>query len=90
VLIIERWLLGRLRHRRFYSLAELNATQAHMDERRLGLWVLLPLGLVQAIEKDRSQVSFLGCHERPFIRGNRRCPSGSSTRIVVARKATAM
>ena len=25
VLIVERWLLGRLRHRRFYSLAELNA-----------------------------------------------------------------
>jgi transposase len=25
VLIIERWLLGKLRHRRFYSLAELNA-----------------------------------------------------------------
>jgi hypothetical protein len=25
VLIMERWLLGRLRHRRFYSLAELNA-----------------------------------------------------------------
>jgi transposase len=25
VLIIERWLFGRLRHRRFYSLAELNA-----------------------------------------------------------------
>ena len=25
VLIIERWLLDRLRHRRFYSLAELNA-----------------------------------------------------------------
>jgi hypothetical protein len=24
-LIIERWLLGRLRHRRFYNLAELNA-----------------------------------------------------------------
>jgi transposase len=24
VLIVERWLLGRLRHRRFYSLAELN------------------------------------------------------------------
>jgi transposase len=23
--IVERWLLGRLRHRRFYSLAELNA-----------------------------------------------------------------
>jgi transposase len=26
VLIVERWLLGRLRHRRVYSLAELNAT----------------------------------------------------------------
>jgi len=26
VLIIERWLLGRLRHRRYYSLDELNAT----------------------------------------------------------------
>jgi transposase len=25
VLIVERWLLGRLRHRRFYSLAELNS-----------------------------------------------------------------
>ena len=28
VLIIERWLLGRLRHRRFYSLAELNTAAA--------------------------------------------------------------
>ncbi len=25
MLIVERWLLGRLRHHRFYSLAELNA-----------------------------------------------------------------
>src|SRR6202047_3626475 len=30
VLIIERWRLGRLRHRRFYSLAELNATIGEM------------------------------------------------------------
>src|SRR4051794_32938274 len=40
VLIIERWLLGRLRHRRFYSLAELNATIGELlrqlnDERRI-------------------------------------------------------
>jgi transposase len=28
VLIVERWLLGRLRHRRFYSLADLNAAIA--------------------------------------------------------------
>lgn len=45
VLIIERWLLGRLRHRRFYGLGELNAAIAEMlrqlnEERpirRLGL-----------------------------------------------------
>jgi transposase len=45
VLIIERWLLGRLRHRRFYSLAELNAALGELlrqlnDERlirRLGV-----------------------------------------------------
>jgi transposase len=45
VLIIERWLLGRLRHRHFYSLAELNTAigellRQHNDElsiRRLGV-----------------------------------------------------
>ena len=45
MLIIERWLLGCLRHRRFYSLAELNAAIAELlrqlnDERpirRLGV-----------------------------------------------------
>jgi transposase len=40
VLIVERWLLGRLRHRRFYSLADLNAAIAELlrqlnDERPL-------------------------------------------------------
>lgn len=30
VLIVERWLLGRLRHRRFHGLAELNAAIAEM------------------------------------------------------------
>ena len=45
MLIIERWLLGRLRHRRFYSLSELNAAISELlrqlnDERpirRLGV-----------------------------------------------------
>src|SRR5712664_747422 len=36
VLIVERWLLGRLRHRRFYSLAEVNAAigelMTHLNE----------------------------------------------------------
>lgn len=41
VLIIERWLLGRLRHRRFYSLAELNAAISELlrqlnEERPVG------------------------------------------------------
>src|SRR5246127_703544 len=40
VLIIERWLLGRLRHRRFHSLAELNMAIGELlrqlnDERRI-------------------------------------------------------
>ena len=30
-----------------------------LADQSLGVWILLPLGLVQAIEKDRSQVSFL-------------------------------
>jgi transposase len=33
VLIVEHWLLGRLRHRRFYSLAELNAAIAELLQR---------------------------------------------------------
>ena len=33
VLIIERWILARLRHRRFYSLAELNAAIADLLKR---------------------------------------------------------
>ena len=33
VLIVERWLLGRLRHRTFYSLAELNAAIADLMRR---------------------------------------------------------
>ena len=45
VLIVERWLLGRLRHRTFYSLAEVNAAigelLTHLNEehriRRLGV-----------------------------------------------------
>ena len=45
VLIVERWLLGRLRHRTFYSLTEVNAAigelMTHLNEerpiRRLGV-----------------------------------------------------
>ena len=33
VLIVERWLLGRLRHRTFYSLAELSAAVADLMTR---------------------------------------------------------
>src|ERR1700758_2995607 len=33
VLMVERWLLGRLRHRRFYSLAEVNAAIAELLHR---------------------------------------------------------
>src|SRR3954465_4821386 len=61
VLIIERWLLGRLRHRRFYSLAELNAAIGELlrqlnDERPLrGLGVTPPGPLAE--------------HDRPHLKG---------------------
>ena len=32
MLIVERWLLGRLRHRRFYSLAELLERRPHPEQ----------------------------------------------------------
>ena len=44
VRIIERWLLGRLRHRRFYSLAELNAVIADLVMRLNEQRVLRRLG----------------------------------------------
>ena len=38
VLIVERWLLGRLRHRTFYSLSDVNAAitdmMTHLNEQR--------------------------------------------------------
>src|SRR6185312_13810443 len=33
VLVVERWILARLRHRRFYSLAELNAAISELLRR---------------------------------------------------------
>ena len=35
VRIVERWLLGKLRHRRFYSLADVNDAIAELNERRV-------------------------------------------------------
>ena len=46
-----------------------------LADQSLGLWVLLPLGLVQAIEKDRSQVFFLGVMNGLSTRGHRRARS---------------
>ena len=51
VLIVERWLIGRLRDRRFYSLAELNAAIGELLKRlneegpirRLGQAIAMPL-----------------------------------------------
>ena len=60
-----------------------------LADQSLGLWVPLPLGLVQAIEKDRSQVFFLGCHENAFRLGTPACPSGSLMFVAVTFLATA-
>ena len=62
MLIIERWLLGRLRHRRFYSLAELNAAIGELlrqlnDERPLRRLGVTRRALLE--ELDRSHLKQL-------------------------------
>jgi transposase len=56
VLIVERWLLGRLRHRRFYGLAELNAAIDEMlrqlnEERPIRRLGLTRRALLEEIER---------------------------------------
>jgi transposase len=62
VLIIERWLLGRLRHRRYYSLAELNATIRELVRQLNDERLLRRLGVTRRAlfeELDRPQLRSL-------------------------------
>ena len=58
VLIVERWLLGRLRHRRFYSLAELNTAIGEM---------------LRQLNEERP-IRRLGVTRRALARGTRSAP----------------
>jgi len=79
VLIVERWLLGRLRHRRFYSLAELNTAIGEvlrqLNEERL----IRRLGVTRRAlleEVDRPHLKALP--SEPYAFAEWRLPHGSS------------
>jgi transposase len=62
VLIIERWLLGRLRHRRFYSLAERNATILELlrqlnDERPIRRLGVTRRALLEELDRAQPQTA---------------------------------
>jgi transposase len=79
VLIIERWLLGRLRHRRFYSLAELNTAIGELlrqlnDERPIRRLGVTRRALFE--ELDRPNLNSLPA--QPYCFAEWRIPHGSS------------
>jgi hypothetical protein len=68
VLIVERWLIGRLRDRRFYSLAELNAAIGELLKRLNEERLIRRLGLTsrQLLEElDRPALNPLPAE--PFV-----------------------
>ncbi len=65
VQLVERWILARLRHRRFYSLAELNAA----------IGTLLEELNERAFQKlEGSRRSWFELLERPVLRSLNRSP----------------
>jgi hypothetical protein len=66
VLVVDRWILARLRHRRFYSLAELNAAISELlrqlnEERpirRLGGRAGCPSRSGNAVDRQIMAISF--------------------------------
>jgi transposase len=79
VLIIERWLLGRLRHRRFYSLAEPNAAiiglLRQLNEARL----IRRLGVTRrALLEELDRPNLKRLPTEPYCFAEWRLPHGSS------------
>jgi transposase len=69
VLIIERWLLGRLRHRRFFSLTELNAALAELLRQLNDVRPIRRLGITRRRlleELDRPYLKRLPSDPYPF------------------------
>ena len=79
VLIVERWLLGRLRHRRFYSLAELNAAIGELLRQLNDKRPIRRLGVTRRAlleELDRPHLKPLPAE--PYAYAEWRLPHGSS------------
>ena len=69
VLIIERWLLGRLRHRRFYSLTELNAAIGELLHQLNEVRTIRRLGVTRQTlleELERPHLKQLPSEPYPF------------------------
>ncbi len=69
VLIIERWLLGRLRHRRFYSLTELNAAISELLHQLNEVRTIRRLGITRRTlleELERPHLKRLPSEPYPF------------------------
>jgi len=65
VLIIERWLLGRLRHRRFYGLTELNAAIDGLLRQLNDERPLRRLGVTRRAAPGYGQAPTPGCGQVP-------------------------
>jgi transposase len=79
VLIIERWLLGRLRHRRFYGPAELNAVIAELQRRLNEERPLRRLGVTRrALLEDSIGPTSSGCPPSPIALPNGACAVSAS------------
>jgi transposase len=67
VLIVERWLLGRLRHRRFYSLAEVNIAIGEMLRQLNEVRPIRRLGLTRrALLEELDRPHLKGLPNEPY------------------------
>jgi hypothetical protein len=96
VLIIERWLLGRLRHRRFYSLAELNAALGELLRQLNDERLIRRLGVTRRAlfeELDRPNLNSLPaqpyCYRRCNSDPGRRLKSDLASRLVLSQSERA-
>jgi hypothetical protein len=79
VLLIERWLLGRLRHRRFYGLAELNAAIVELgDSSTKSARSAGSASLAEPCPKESIGPTSSGCPPSPIALPNGACAASAS------------
>ena len=83
VLLVERWILARLRHRRFFSLTELNAAIGRVARRTERPAVQEARGLAPQLRSSRSTGRRCGRCPAPRYE-YRRLQAGTSTSITTS------